>query len=58
VRGPEAGSPPMNSRYITDFHRMGVNRIGSCLFLQTKKKFFFGSSLLPQIYLDGKGKYR
>ena len=37
VRGPEAGSPPINSRYITDFHRMGVNRIGSCLFLQSRK---------------------
>ena len=35
VRGPEAGSSPINSRYITDFHRMGVNRIGSCLFLQS-----------------------
>jgi hypothetical protein len=36
-RGPEAGSPPINSRYITDFHRMGVNRIGSCAFLQNRR---------------------
>ena len=40
VRGPEAESPPMNFRYITDFHRMDVNQIGSCLFLQNKKKVF------------------
>jgi hypothetical protein len=37
VRGPEAGSPPINSRYITDFHGVGVNRIGSCAFLQSIK---------------------
>ena len=37
VRGPEAGSPPINTRYITDFHGVGVNRIGSCAFLQSIK---------------------
>jgi hypothetical protein len=34
VRGPEAGSPPINSGYITDFCGLGVNRIGSYLVLQ------------------------
>jgi hypothetical protein len=32
-RGPEAGSPP-DIQYFQDFHGLGVNRIGSCVFLQ------------------------
>jgi hypothetical protein len=37
ARGPEAGSLHINSQYFTDFHGSGVNRKGSCPFLQSKK---------------------
>jgi hypothetical protein len=37
VRGPEAGSPPINSRYITIFYGLGENQTGSSAFLQREK---------------------
>jgi hypothetical protein len=37
-QGPEAGSPREYSEIIYDFQGPGVNLIGSCLFLQSKKK--------------------
>ena len=37
ARGPEAGSAHINCKYFTDFHGSGMNRMGSCTFLQSKK---------------------
>jgi len=36
ARGPETGSAHMNCKHFTDFHGFGVNRMGSCAFLQSK----------------------
>jgi len=36
ARGPEAGSAHINCKHFTDFHGFGVNRMGSCAFLQSR----------------------
>ena len=37
ARGPETGSAHMNCKHFPDFHGFGVNRMGSCAFLQIRK---------------------
>ena len=36
ARGPEARNAHINAKYFTDFHGSGVNRMGSCPFLQSR----------------------
>jgi len=36
ARGPEEGSAHINCKHFTDFHVFGVNRMGSCAFIQSR----------------------
>jgi len=48
-RGPEAGSAHSNCKHFTDFHGFGVNRMGSCPFLQSKKN---GISMISVLFFN------